>query len=90
MAPMDNPEEKGPNPDVFTMTVNGGQLVNLTKNGMAELSPTWSPDGAKIAFGRRMGDNSIRIYVIDSNGENEVKVEASIDTEKVISHTPNG
>ncbi len=62
------------NSDVFTMTVNREQLTNLTKSVTYESHPTWSPDGEKIAFSRRMGDTSIRIYVIDSTGENEVKL----------------
>ena len=62
------------NPDIFTMTVNREQLTNLTKNGMAEHHPTWSPDGEKIAFSRVMGDNSTRIYVMDSDGKNEVQL----------------
>ena len=62
------------NPDIFTMTVNRQQLTNLTRNGLSEYHPTWSPDGEKIAFTRWMGDASSRIYVIDSNGENEVEL----------------
>ena len=62
------------NSDIFTMTVNRKQLTNLTKNGLSEYQPTWSPDGEKIAFTRWMGDASSRIYVIDSDGENEVEL----------------
>lgn len=62
------------NPDLFTMTVNREQLTNLTKNGFSEYHPTWSPDGGKIAFSRGLGDTSSRIYVIDSDGENEVEL----------------
>ena len=62
------------NSDVFTMTVNREQLTNLTKSVTNEYHPTWSPDGEKIAFSRRMGDSSTRIYVIDSTGENEIKL----------------
>ena len=62
------------NNDVFTMTVNREQLTNLTKSVTDEYHPTWSPDGEKIVFSRRMGDTSIRIYVMDSDGENEVKL----------------
>ena len=62
------------NSDVFTMTVNGGHITNLTKSGMNEGFPTWSPDGEKIAFSRLMGDNSVRIYAVDSGGGNEVQL----------------
>ena len=41
---------------------------------MFESNPTWSPDGKKIAFTRLMKDNSTRIYVVDSGGENEVEL----------------
>jgi len=62
------------NSDVFTMTVNGGHITNLTKSGMNDGFPTWSPDGEKIAFSRLMGDNSVRIYAVDSDGDNEVQL----------------
>ena len=62
------------NRDIFTMTIDGEQLTNLTKSVTSESHPAWSPDGEKIAFSRRMGDTSIRIYVIDSTGENEIKL----------------
>ncbi|MDE0186179.1 MAG: hypothetical protein OXP71_12130 [Candidatus Poribacteria bacterium] len=62
------------NSDVFSMTVNGGHITNLTKSGMNEGFPTWSPDGEKIAFSRLMGDNSVRIYAVDSDGDNEVQL----------------
>ncbi len=62
------------NLDIFTMTVNREQLTNLTMNGFSEHHPTWSPDGERIVFSRRMGDTSTRIFVIDSDGENEVEL----------------
>ena len=62
------------NSDVFTMTVNGGHITNLTTSGMNEGFPTWSPDGKIIAFSRLMGDNSVRIYAVDSGGGNEVQL----------------
>ena len=64
------------NPDIFTMTANRQRITNLTNNGLSEYHPTWSPDGEKIAFTRWMGDDSSRIYIIDSDGENEVKLVA--------------
>ena len=63
------------NNDVFTMTADQEQLINLTKSVTGEYHPTlvsWTE--RKIAFSRRMGDTSTRIYVIDSNGQNEIKL----------------
>ena len=62
------------NLDVFTMAVNGEHITNLTKSGMNEAFLAWSPDGEKIAFSRLMGDNSVRIYTINSGGGNEVQL----------------
>jgi len=39
-----------------------------------EYQLTCSPDGEKIAFGRRMGETSTKIYVTDSISENEIKL----------------
>ncbi len=62
------------NRDIFTMTLEREQLTNLTKSVTSEGYPTWSPDGEKIAFSRRLGDTSTKIFVIDSTGENEIKL----------------
>ena len=60
--------------DLFTMTVNRQQLINLTNSDMIERRPTWSPDGEKIAFSRRIVDENTRIFVMDSDGENEFEL----------------
>ena len=62
------------NSDVFAMTANGEHITNLTRSGMNEAFPTWSPDGSTIAFCRLMGDNSVRIYALDSRGGSEVQL----------------
>ena len=61
-------------PGLFTMTVNRKQITNLTNNDMVERRPTWSHDGEKIAFSRRIVDDSTRIFVMDSDGENEFEL----------------
>ena len=44
-----------------------GELANLTRHPARDTSPTWSPDGARIAFvtGR---DGNDEIYIMNADG----------------------
>src|SRR6266850_4996954 len=53
----------GPNQGIFTMNSDGSMQTNLTNPPNADQLPAWSPDGAKLAFGRSGG-----IYVMNSDG----------------------
>ncbi len=52
--------------DIWTLSVKDGTLIQLTDDPMVEMSPTWSPDGKKIAY--NFGDSEIRI-VSSEGGE---------------------
>lgn len=55
--------------DIYTMSADGKNLVNLTKTPDSEWVPAWSPDGGKIAFSSdRDGDSEV--YVMNSDGSN--------------------
>jgi len=63
------------NADIHMMNVNVKKVINLTRSEGGEGMPAWSPKGDKIAFVRYLGDgNQSEIYVMDSNGNNQVKV----------------
>jgi Tol biopolymer transport system component len=51
---------------LFTMNVDGTGLRRLTKNGR-DAYPTWSPNGAKIAFVRPVGP-AWRLFVMPASG----------------------
>ena len=52
--------------DIYTMNPDGSEVTNLTvTSGQSEQSPSWSPDGTKIAFDvYQLGD----IFVISADG----------------------
>lgn len=48
------------------MRADGIGLKRLTRNGLEDGAPTWSPDGREIAFDRqtRINGDDYRIYVV--------------------------
>jgi TolB protein len=53
--------------EIFTVGRNGRNLRRLTRNRASDLSPSWSPDGKRIAFvSDRAG--TPQIYVMDRDG----------------------
>ncbi|MFN3982633.1 MAG: TolB family protein, partial [Caldilinea sp.] len=52
-------DERGENPGLYLMNVDGGNRLRLTDNGN-DTRPAWSPDGEKIVFmSTRDGDMDI-------------------------------
>ena len=57
--------------EIYVMDADGGNLQGLTNNRGWDWSPSWSPDGQRIAFmSERAGDGNSEIYVMDNNGAN--------------------
>lgn len=52
--------------DICVANADGSQRVRLAANKVADLSPTWSPDGTRIAYISEDG-----IYIINSDGSNQ-------------------
>jgi len=53
--------------DIFTISFDGSQLVNLTNNPSEDRNPDWSPDGKKIVFNSNRSGNH-EIYSINADG----------------------
>ena len=59
------------NPDIYTMSDNGGNLQQLTFKFGPETSPAWSPNGRLIAFRRVHTMQDLEIYVMNADGSNQ-------------------
>ncbi len=60
-----------PTTEIYVMDADGRNQQNLTNNPSYDSSPSWSPDGKRIAFDSdRDGRFNWEIYVIDADGGN--------------------
>lgn len=66
--------------EIFTIAPDGTGLLRLTTNEVSDDSPTYSPDGTKIAFTRRAATTDEfnpapeEIWVMDSDGTDQVQL----------------
>lgn len=62
--------------DILVVSDDGAAEENLTETTDAqEFDPAWSPDGALIAFARKLeSNNTADIYVMDATGTTEVRL----------------
>ena len=59
--------EKFDNTDIYVTLVGSSTVRRLTTDPAEDYAPSWSPDGRRIAFLRRVG-NAARIHVISALG----------------------
>jgi Tol biopolymer transport system component len=55
------------NGDIYTRDFAGGAWTNLTSDAVAQMMPTWSPDGSRIAYASSTGV-SFNIWVMAADG----------------------
>ena len=61
------------NSEIYIMSPNGGNQMNLTRHPSRDLAPAWSPTGDHIVFNSDRGGTR-DIYIMDANGKNVQKV----------------
>lgn len=82
-----------PAPDSITtglwlMDADGSDPVQIT-DGADDDEPAWSPDGRKIAFTRRVGDND-EIFVVDADGSDPERLTRTDESETHPAWTADG
>jgi TolB protein len=76
MAPCFSPDGKNMafvsnrsgNPQIFVQNLDSGSVRRLTYQGKHNTTPSWSPNGKKVAYTGRSSNGLNDIYVIDANG----------------------
>ena len=75
--------------DIYSMDVNGNNLVQLTDHPASDLHPAGSPDGRRIAFASGRGVTH-DLYVMDSDGNNVIRLTHDNFREGPPSWSPDG
>lgn len=66
-------------PMIYTADSNGGNVKRITFAGVFNSSPSWSPDGKKIAFAGQ-SDNNFDIFVMNSDGTGMIRLTSAKQT----------
>jgi TolB protein len=67
--------------EIFTISADGAVVTNISRDPADEFSPTWSPDGSRLAWDRVPSDGSARAYLVVArpNGPNVVEIRIPAD-----------
>jgi TolB protein len=80
---------RGGNFDIYTMKHNGKGVVQLTTDPAADQFPSWSADGAKIAF-TSTRDGNAEIYVMNADGSDQTRLTSSPSYDENPVFSPDG
>ena len=75
--------------DIYSMDVNGNNLLQLTDHPASDGAPACSPDGGRIAFRSDRGGPR-DLYVMDRDGNNVIRLTNSNTRESRASWSPDG
>ena len=86
------------NPEIYVMDTDGGNQRRLTNNRGRDFSPSWSPNGKRIAFmsdrdghvHAKHGWSTYEIYVMDADGGNQQNITNDRNDDRNPSWSPDG
>jgi Tol biopolymer transport system component len=71
------------NPDIMLHDVARGTIYNLTEHPAYDAAPSWSPDGAWLAFLSNRGEGGNQVYVMRDNGRDLRRLTDGVGTYSV-------
>src|SRR6266516_2940592 len=75
--------------DIYVLKANGTGLTQLTTDPAYDASPTWSPDGSKIAF-MSLRDGNGEIYVMNADGSSQERLTSDTAWDQSPAWSPDG
>jgi Tol biopolymer transport system component len=75
--------------DIYVMTTDGSEVINVTNHTAVDGDAAWSPDGSKLAFAS-MRDGNTEIYVMDVDGSNVIRLTDDPGIDRFPSWSPDG
>jgi Tol biopolymer transport system component len=64
--------------DIFTVAADGSTVTNVSHDPSSEFSPSWSPDGIRLAWARAPADESARAWVVVASRDGTRLVELRV------------
>ncbi len=75
--------------EIYSMSIDGTKITNLTKNKALDFWSSWSPDGKNILFyTNRDGNNEI--YIMDADGKIQLNISNHASNDYLPSWSPDG
>jgi Tol biopolymer transport system component len=59
--------------EIYTMDLIDGNISQLTKNGFADIAPSWSPDGKKIVYSSNVNGN-YALFSMNADGSAQTQI----------------
>lgn len=68
------------NAEIFTVSADGSVVTNISNNPAQDLSPSWSPDGSRLSWGRATGEGTRGwVVVADADGSRQLQLDEPAD-----------
>ena len=78
------------NDEIYVMNTDGTEQTRLTNNTDDDRSPSWSPDGAKIAFVSGDIFTNVEIYVMNADETEQKNLTDNPASDSWLSWSPDG